>query len=134
MRAAITALLLADADLSALVAGRVHWGRLPAAVDTLPYINLTVISAPRVYSMDGGSLLRQALLQADCWGASAAQAGQVADTITALISGYRGTVAGVFLRGLFIEGERELTGRGLGDLENLFGRSIDFRARWNAAP
>ncbi|MBR9765333.1 MAG: DUF3168 domain-containing protein [Rhodobacteraceae bacterium] len=133
MKAALTALLLADPDLQARVADRIHWGRPPAHAAGFPCLNLTMVSAPVTYTLDGEAELRRATVQLDAWAQTASEAEALRWEVRSLLSGYRGARDGVRFRGAFVMGARDLDGRGLGDLGPLFGVSIDLSIRWSAA-
>ncbi len=132
MKAALTALLLADADLGAWVGSRIHWGVLPAHAAALPYLNLTLVSAPAAYTLDGETETSTSAVQIDAWATSALEADRLRWEVRACLSGYRGTQGGVTFRRIFVSGSRDLSGRDLGDLAPLFGASIDVGIRWSA--
>ncbi|QOL80542.1 tail completion protein gp17 [Pseudooceanicola spongiae] len=132
MKAALTALLLADADLQARVGSRIHWGVLPAHAAALPYLNMTLVSAPVAYTLDGETETSTSTVQIDAWATSALEADRLRWEVRTCLSGYRGTRAGVTFRRIFIAGSRDLSGRDLGDLSALFGVSIDVTIRWSA--
>jgi hypothetical protein len=132
MKAALTALLLADADLGARIGTRIHWGVLPAHSAALPYLNLTLVSAPVAYTLDGETDAASATVQIDAWATSALEAERIRWAVRACLSGYRGTQGGVTFRRIFVSGSRDLSGRDLGDLSALFGASIDVGIRWSA--
>ena len=133
MKAALTALLLSDPDLQARVGTRVNWSAPPAHAGGFPYLGLTLVSAPVAYTLDGEVEVQRSTVQLDAWAATAAEAEALRWEVRSLLSGFRGVVEGVFFRGAFVIGARDLDGRGLGDLCPLFGVSIDLSIRWSAA-
>lgn len=130
MEAALTAVLLAHAPLSALIGDRVHWQRLPRSVDGLPYVNLQVISGPRRYHSKAPDALKTDRVQADVWAETAASRKAVADTLESLLSGYRGSSTGIAFRGVFMDGGRDLGGDAAGGTARLFRRQMDFMINW----
>tara|TARA_R110000868_G_scaffold369682_3_gene633073 strand:- start:5487 stop:5888 length:402 start_codon:yes stop_codon:yes gene_type:complete len=132
MRAALTALLLADPDLAARVGARIHWGVLPAHAAALPYLNLMLVSAPVGYTLDGEAATSTSTVQIDAWASTALEAEQLRWDVRACLSGYRGTRDGVTFARIFVSGTRDLSGRDLGDLSALFGTSLDVTIRWRA--
>ncbi|PJE26815.1 Protein of unknown function [Pseudooceanicola antarcticus] len=133
MKAALTALLLADPDLQARIGSRINWGTPPAHAAGFPCLNLTMVSAPVTYTLDGEVETQSCTVQVDAWAQTASEAEVLRWEVRSLLSGYRGTTGGVRFRGAFVRGSRDLDGRGLGDLGPLFGMSIDLSIRWNAA-
>lgn len=127
MEEAVTALLLADAGLTALVGNRIHWMRLPQSVEGMPYVNLQTVSGIRDYHMGGPSGLTQHRLQVDAWGASYGSAKAAARAAAAVLSGHRGTT----LRGGFIDSERDFADADSGDVNRLFRTSFDIMI-WSA--
>lgn len=130
MQEALTAYLLADTALAALVVDRIHWGRLPATVSGRPYINLSVVSEPGQYHFGGRSNYNETRLQADIWAESAADALAVKRALRAQIEAKRFTAGNTRFQGVFVDGERDLDGDTAGAVAPLFGKSIDFMIHW----
>ena len=133
MKGALTALLLADPDLQTRVGTRISWNTPPAHAAGFPCLNLTMVSAPLTYTLDGEAGTQSCTAQVDAWAQSASEAEALRWEVRSLLSGYRGVTGGVRFRGAFVMGSRDLDGRGLGDLAALFGVSIDLRIRWSVA-
>lgn len=132
MEEALTAQLLASAGLLALVGERITWGlREPGS--PLPALVLTLISARPDYTTTGASGLTDNLIQADCWGATYAEAKAVAraviDVCAQLSAPFRGPA--------FVESERDDAFQAAApDADggtDLFRTSLDLRA-WHYAP
>lgn len=133
MKAALTALLLADPDLQALVGDRIHWGRAPAHVTAFPYLNLTLVTDPARYTLEGEAEVHATVVQVDGWAQTAVAVEGLRWAVRGLLSGYRGTRDGIRFRGAFVAGSRDLDGRSLGDLDGLFGASVDLNIKWSRA-
>jgi len=130
MQEDLTALLLADAGLALLVAGRIHWDRQPVTVAGRPYINLTLVSDVPLYHFGGVTLLRRPRVQLDIWAESASSRRSVAAACEAVLSGYRGTIGQTDFRGIFLAAARESTGDTAAGERALFRHSADFIVNW----
>ncbi len=107
MREGLTALALADAGLSAVVGPNIYWAARPQA-STLPAIVLHRISGTRDLTQDGFSGLVERRVQADCIGATAADAGAAAGALVTFAKLVRGvTSAGVLFSAIFPDDERD---------------------------
>lgn len=133
MEAALTALLLGHAPLTALVADRVHWQRLPREVAGLPYVALQTVTEGRGYTYQGPIALRSDRVQIDTWAETAADRLAVAEVLEALLSGYRGTLEGVALRGIFMAGGRDMDDETAEGARQLFRRQQDIFVKWRRA-
>jgi hypothetical protein len=80
--------LLADAGVSAIVAGRVSWGARPQA-SALPAIILHVVSAPMDHTHRGRTELVGHLVQIDCWGGAYLAAKTLARAVLAALDGMK---------------------------------------------
>jgi hypothetical protein len=130
MHEALTALLLAHAPLTDLIGDRLHWLELPRGVGGDPYVILQEIGGSEDYHSTGPSGLHGTRVQVDSWGTTFDSAVAVQRVISALLSGYRGTVADTDLQGIFSDGVRDLPGRTLKDEARLYRRSQDFFIHW----
>lgn len=131
MEEALTALLLADAGLSALVADRVHWRMLPASVKARPYVSLQVISSPDDYDLQGRSEVSEWRLQADIWAESYGGVVSVERALRDLMAGYLGEASGIRFHSVFVENGRDKSVKDATDAK-LFGRSVDLMVSWSA--
>ncbi|OMQ44929.1 DUF3168 domain-containing protein [Ensifer sp. 1H6] len=122
MEEALTALLLADARVKQLVGDRVHWGRAPQG-ERAPYLVLQVIGGRPDYHAQGPSGLVDARVQADSYGEKYLATKNLSDAVIALLSGYRGEVAGTRLQAGFVDAARDLPTET--DVKRLFRRSAD---------
>jgi hypothetical protein len=118
---AVTAILLADAGVTALVGNRVHAMRLPQSVSVWPYINLQQISGVREYHQQGPSGLVEGRLQLDAWGERYLDAKNAAHAAARALSGYRDDT----IRGGFIDNERDYADESAGGVTRLFRTQID---------
>ncbi|WP_299938580.1 DUF3168 domain-containing protein [uncultured Pelagimonas sp.] len=130
MQEALTALLLAQAPITNLVGTRVHWMRLPKQVKARPYVNLQEVWSSEGYHFRGRSGLTRTSVQADVWAKTYADGVAVTRALTDVLSGYRGTVAGVVFQGIFVRQARDLSGETAGREHQLFRRSVDFDVSW----
>ena len=98
MEKAFRALLTSSAAVTALVpASAIAFGVVPQGTK-LPAVALHVISNRDGLTYKGPDGLWQGIVQVDCYGADYGATVTLADTITALLSGYRGgSFQGIFL-------------------------------------
>lgn len=120
MEEALRSLIVSDAGVGALVSTRVYWRQAPQSVDA-DFINLTRVSGQRDYHMASPSGLENSRVQADCWASSYSAAKAIARAVANAVSGYKGTVGGKRLQGVFIDSERD------DDFETTGGRETRFR-------
>jgi hypothetical protein len=130
MEEALTALLLGDADLTALIDDRVHWMRLPAGVSGYPYLNLQVISDPEEYLVSGALKRHVSRVQCDFWAESYGDVKVAARAGRALLSGYRGRVSGVVFQRIFLTSAGDLLGTTTGGERQLFRVPVDLSISW----
>jgi len=102
----LTALLLADAGVAALVATRVTWLTRPQA-SALPAIVLQLISGIPVDSDEGDSGLVASRVQIDCWATSPLDAKKTIRAVKQLLSGKPAQHSGTEFQGIFTEDERD---------------------------
>lgn len=125
MEEALTSLLLGDGRVSLLAGDRVNWVRTPQAVKLYPRAVLQVISGDADTTNEGPSGLESARVQIDSYGESYASAKDLSTAILAVLSGYRGVVAGVRIHGGFVDSKRDLPASDNGEVKHLFRRSAD---------
>lgn len=130
MREALTQRLLATPTVTERVGDRVHWQTQPADVSALPYINLTLVSGPHEYTMDGDTGRKSSVVQIDSWADTAFSAAALAENVEGALSAWSETANGIKVISAKIEGSRDLDGRGLGGMAAIFGSSVDVRIRW----
>lgn len=106
MEAAIIALMLAHAPLTALVGGRIK-PVVRGQGQPLPAVVFNRITGARDMTMAGPSGTAESLVQIDCYGETYAATKAVANAVRGVLSGYRGTVGGVEVLGVFLESERD---------------------------
>ena len=99
--------LSGDSDVSALVATRIYPVNLPQK-PTYPAIVYTRISGERAYSLGGPSDLASPRFQIDCFASTYSAAKDLASKIRSAINGFRGTVAGVLVQGVFLENDNDI--------------------------
>jgi len=124
----LTTFLLANAPLCG---SRIHWMINPQSVSTFPFANLRVVSSPREYNMAGPEDYTKSRVQIDVWADKYSTAKTAVREIITALSGYKGTASGVTIQGLFIDGERDLTGEKTGAEAQLYGVSVDAIVNWN---
>lgn len=122
-----------EEELTALMAGiaggRVHWVRAPQGAPR-PYVVLSLVSSPQLYTMQGQGSLTQTRVQADVYAETYSTARTVSRAIISLLSGYRG---GRF-QGVFIDSERDLPAADAGDVSQLFRVSLDLIIHYGELP
>lgn len=129
-----TQFVLGLPEVTAIVGSRVGWDRLPAHMGALPCLILTTIDGAKGYALDGPVNVGEALIQADVWAETGADAIAGRDAIRAALECYRGETGSTRWRGIFVEGWRSLTRQDLGGVSGLYGQSIDLRIRWSRVP
>ena len=92
--------LLADAAVAALVGTRIYPVVLPQAPQ-YPAISFQTISGESHYALGGHSGLASPRIQVDCWAESFDAVMALRSAVIACLGGYRGTVAGVTIQGMF---------------------------------
>ncbi|WP_172332499.1 DUF3168 domain-containing protein [Mangrovicoccus sp. HB161399] len=133
MRADATAILLGLPGLREMVGTRVVWGGPDPDRMALPYLALTCLDGQRGYSLEGGTGLREDILQIDAWADTASVANAVSEAVASEMNGWRGQHGATFFRSVRVIGGRDLYGRGTGTQTPLYGRSIDLGIRWRTA-
>jgi hypothetical protein len=104
MEAAITALLLGNASLTALAGTRIHWNRLPQDIDAKPYVVMFNQPGIETYTYAGPAGYVQQRVQVDVYGLTFTSALATARAAHTAVSGFQGTVAGTDIH--LIEAER----------------------------
>jgi len=99
-------LLLAAPALQAVVADRIKWDVLPQG-GIRPAIVLYGIAGVPDYAMSGPTGLVSSVVQADCQGATKADALAAASALKSVLSGYRGDVGSTRFGGAFVTAERQ---------------------------
>lgn len=115
MEEALTALL------APIAGGHRYWVRKPQAVDVLPYVVLQRISHVRGYHMQGDDSLPENRVQVDVYAETFTSARNTAKAIVDLVTGYRSEA----IRGIFVDGQRDLPTSDAGEVNHLFRTSID---------
>lgn len=124
MEESLTALVLADAGVTARIDTRVTWSTRPQA-SALPSITLQVISAVPVDSDEGDSGLVATRVQADCWADSPLDAKKTARALKQLLSGRQYQHSGTEFQGVFTEDERDFDEETTGGTV-IYRTAIDF--------
>jgi hypothetical protein len=101
---ALAYLLLSDAGVAGQAGNRVFPLVVPAGT-ALPALAYQRVSGPRLYSHSGASGIAHPRIQVACVASSYAGARRLAALVRTAISGYRGTVSGVSIGGMFVENE-----------------------------
>lgn len=107
IRPVLRTFLLDDPTISGLVAGvRVHHLRLPQnQID--PSVVYLKVSETSDYHMQGDSGLSQMRMQIDAWAQSADTATQLANAVYDRLTGEKGTLANIDVRGVFLLNGRD---------------------------
>jgi len=123
MEEAITALL------AGVAGGRRYWGRAPQDA-ARPYVVLTRISQVRGYTFGGDDRLPATRVQADIYADTYLAARDVSDALVNLVSGYRSGA----MRGIFVDGVRDLPAADPGEVTHLFRVSMDLNVWYRETP
>lgn len=102
MKAALTAFLLADTGLAAVIADRIDWNERPQG-EALPAMGLTRVSPGITYQHAGPIDLERARVQADCWGTTALECETLASALRTAVETMHEARDGVMLERGFIE-------------------------------
>lgn len=106
----LTAHLLLDSALFALVGARVFPEKLPAGTTEnptiMPALTYQLIDEP-VFTTHGNQQLFNARIQIDCWGGSYKSAQTVAALLHASLHGYRGAMGTITVGGVFRKSKRD---------------------------
>lgn len=127
MEGALTALLLGNAGVTALAGQRVYWRLVPQGVATGSWVVMHRVSGQRDYTTQAPSGLVSSRVQVDCVGASYGAAKVLARAVVAAAGGYRGTVGGMAIQGIFIDAERDDDDSNTGDVATRFRTSLDLQ-------
>ena len=128
MQSKLVKLLTSYAPLYALCGNRIQWDVLPQG-SPIGSISMSVISGITDYHMQGASGFVQTRVQFDCRDDSASKARAIADTLKALLSGYRGTYEGYQFQGCFEVNQR--TSFGKVETHTWFTDSRDYQISWS---
>jgi hypothetical protein len=121
------ALLLADADIVALCAGRVGFGERTQG-QPLPALVLNVVGGAETMTLQGPNGLLSSRMQVDCYAASYAAAKVLSRVVLTVLNGHRG---GGFrlIESVAIRDGRE---GGSNEADRPFRVSLDFLTHWRA--
>lgn len=129
MQEALTARLLAHAPLAALVGDRIHWGRAPRTA-ALPYVVLSIVDDPQVYTFDGPTDWHPTEVQADVYAETYDMARAASGALVDLLSGWRAVYQAVNFQGVFVLRERDGDATDPGTTDPIYRRSIDLNILW----
>ena len=90
-----------------------------------PYLVINRISAARDYALGGSTGYIASRFQIDAYAETHAAARAAAAEVIGVVDGFRGSVQGTRILGIFIESERDLSAADAGQAEHLFRRSVD---------
>lgn len=126
MKADLTNYLLADAGLTARVGNRIKWELRPQG-SILPALGLTMVSAPRAYTMKSRDRLTGYLVQMDVWAGTLATREAATEALILALDDMEGSA----LKAAFIENQRDSTEVGQGPdaagASNFYRSSLDVR-------
>lgn len=126
MEAHLTAWLLADTALAALIAARLNWGSR-VQLEALPALRLLVISPGQEYHHGGAVTLTYPRVQIDILGATPESVLAVRAALVARMHQIREGVSGVQgLRGAFIAADRDTDPEDIGGGQMVHRRIVDF--------
>ncbi len=123
----IVSLLLADADVAALVGTRIA-PAITSQTLAKPNIVYQRIASSRVKSQDGPTGSAECLLQVSMYASTYKGAKTLADKVRIAIDGYKGTAGGIVIDACFIEDEDDMPQPpDAGDESGVFGIRQDYR-------
>lgn len=102
----LRALLVANAGVNALVAGRIYPQTAPAGA-ALPAIVYSRISGPRLAAHDGPSGVAHPRFQFDCKATTYAGARGLANAVRVALDGYQGTTGDVTFQAILVQDEAD---------------------------
>ena len=107
----------------------VHWRRQPITQDVFPYVNLSFISAPTAYSLDGADGKQEASIQIDTWSKTYGGTVALARQAAAALSGYSGLSGSTHFDAILKEGEFDRDALLIQDdaSSQIHNRSVDYR-------
>jgi hypothetical protein len=123
MEEALIAKLLATPAVTTIASTRIR-PTMRTQGDAVPGVVVTTIAGGDIYHHGGLSVIDEALVQVDCWGATFLAAKQLARTIKTALSGANFTQGGVTFNRLFLENERDSAE---GENPRLFRTMLEFR-------
>jgi hypothetical protein len=118
----IYAHLTGQAAFSELAGDRLYPQTLPQN-PTYPAVRYLVASARLPMAHDGPGDLKSDRIQFDCYGASKQQVKQLVNAVRRILNGFRGTMGGVAVHGVFFLNEVDL----YGDQSEVYRTSVDFK-------
>lgn len=121
----LRALLLADAGLRAMVAGRVDWGASPQGAP-LPGLVLTVVSKKASHTHSGPARHTGVRVQIDAYAAGFGEAKRLARAVRAALDGHRGGA----LQGAFFAGSSDGREGGANEAVRPWRVRQDFMIHW----
>lgn len=132
MEEALRALLAGDPGIAGLVGGRIYPVERPQG-SALPAITYHLVSSVPGHAMGGLTGLVDARVQIDAWAepsttrSSYDTAKRIGRAVRAALGGFRGTVGGTDIGGIFLEDEDDGRADGAGDVARLHRNRTDIR-------
>ena len=118
--------MISDAGIAAIVGTRVTWGARPQG-SVLPAVVLYLIGGEKGYSLGGESGPRRPRVQVNCLDTGYLGAMNASRAVIASLSGYTGTVDGVYFQGILQDSEpRSLDEPDGATEQRVFGLTVDF--------
>lgn len=125
IESALRAHLLADSNISNEISTRMFPLRLPQNTE-FTAITYQVISGDSTYTQDGDSGLDRPRIQIDVWDPSYEKSVEVGNLVKDRLSGFKGTVSGIEIQGIFRDSWRDLDDVLADGITKLYRRSQDF--------
>lgn len=126
MKIQLRAILASASGVSNISGNRIGWGSV-AQGSALPYVVMWRISNPREVNLKAPSGPYQARVQIDAYGATAKEADDLAEAISAVLHGYSG---GIF-QGIFHDNARDGREGGSNEATRPFYVKQDFMVSYN---
>lgn len=126
MEEALRAIMLADAGISAIVGTRITWGARPQGAP-LPAVVLYRIGGEKGYNLGGEAGPLHPRVQVNCLDTGYLGAMNACRAVIYALSGYAGTIDGIYFQGILQDGEpRSLDEPDGATEQRVFGQTVDF--------
>ena len=119
--------ILGDSGITALIGDRIYPVVFPQDTpeNLFPALRYQVVSDAETYTMDGDSGLDNPRVQIDSYALEYSVMKNLSLLVRKRMSGFRGTVSGKVIQGIFLDGERDLY-ESVNELVRAYRRSQDY--------
>lgn len=112
IKKSLIALLEAESDVTDIVGSRIYVNRIPQGFSLIgnPTLLLSTTAVTRIYSNDGNVGIPTATVSVDCFADTYLEAITLADYVRLCLESYAGTVGGMVIQAIFLNGQQDLSG------------------------